>query len=344
MVVIDNSRTVYVSLKLRITGIKVHCRPDVLNHEDGSKILYFLDRDLRQCLQILPASVRPLVRRTNFWVNQTYCYGSMEAPEVVNHTTAHHHEGWLIWARDKPEKALGIEIYSAEAYLRMRNHWNGCGLILHEICHLIHQHVLGLDCISVKAAYKAAEQSGKYDTVLRRDWAGKANGGDTDLSYSMVDHKEFFAEMSVTYWSRGYQELDCAPCDKMEDCSPPITEKNVQAKIAGIHPNLIYRRVGSVTTDGIPAFFRSLFSQPELPHCNKFYPFTCGQLKHYDPETFETIEKFWTEIATWEDPVESTVCYGCWRAPLKNPHLEKDMFESVEPGEQTGLISDTVDL
>ena len=340
---IDNTRNVYISRRLQCTGIKVYCRPEVLVGCDCPAVLYHLDHDLRQCLRILPASVRPLVQRTQVWVNQTYAYGSIEAPNVMNHTTAHHHEGWLIWARDRPDKAHGIEIYSAEAYLRMRNHLNGCGLILHELCHLIHQQALGLDCQSVKAAYRAAERSGKYETVLRRDWVGRPNGGDTDLSYSMVDHKEFFAEMSVTYWSRGYQELDGAPSGKIEECSPPITEPNLQAMISKTHPNLIYDERGN--DNAVSNWFRALLPRSELPHCNKFYPFTRGQLRHYDPHVFDTIDGFWREISQWEDTMESKRCFGCWKSPLEK--LPKKAFITVaggSAGEETVTDSDTVDL
>jgi hypothetical protein len=54
----------------------------------------------------------------------------------------------------------------------MRLHWNGCGLLLHELSHLIHQFCLGLDDPRVQRLYEQAEKSGAYDQTLRRDWAG----------------------------------------------------------------------------------------------------------------------------------------------------------------------------
>ena len=53
--------------------------------------------------------------------------------------------------------------------MRNRNHWNGCGLLLHEYCHLIHQLVLnhGLDNHDVISMYKQAMESDKYEDVLR---------------------------------------------------------------------------------------------------------------------------------------------------------------------------------
>ena len=72
-------------------------------------------------------------------------------------------------ARDKPEKVQSIEIYNCFDYQAMRLHWNGCGLLLHEFCHLIHQFTLvdSLDNATVINAFESATKSGLYDNVLR---------------------------------------------------------------------------------------------------------------------------------------------------------------------------------
>lgn len=232
----------------------------------------------------------------------------------------------------------------------MRNHWNGCGLILHEICHLIHQQVLGLDCERVKIIYARAQQSGRYESVLRRDWAGKA-GGDADLSYCMIDHKEFFAEMSVTYWANSYRDLDKASSDTMEECTPPITDPTVLARF-GSHrkvldfvednpPNILLQLVGALKKAFLPR-------GRELPHCNKFYPFTSGQLQYYDPMQSADMETIWNDIAMWEDPKEDRVyCSGCWNAQWKNETAKHDLlsvFEEPEKAAVPNVISDTVEL
>jgi hypothetical protein len=70
---------------------------------------------------------------------------------------------------DLPQKTLGIEIYNCIEYKRNRLYWNGCGLILHELCHLIHQLVLpdGLHNHQIKNSYECAMRTGKYEEVLR---------------------------------------------------------------------------------------------------------------------------------------------------------------------------------
>ena len=314
---IDNSRHTYLPVRLRRSGVYVMCRLDVVAcHE----FLNTLDADLVASLKILPQSVRPLIRRTKLWANQSYLVGNSEAPEEYNHTTTHHHQAWLIQNLDHPDKAFGIEIYSVTVYMRMRHHWNGCGLILHELCHLIHQVVLGLDCSVVMDAYKRAEQSGQYQSVLRRDWAGKEQ--QRDLSYSMVDHKEFFAEFSVTYLARCYRELDAKDGRSMMDCCPPLTEPSVLARL-GIHEQ-------PLTT--LERLSKRLFGGPSF--CNKFYPFTNGQLRHYDPTVYREMEMFWTRIEAWNDPKSTQTCC-CWiRSPARN--------QVSQPLMETHPQSDTV--
>ena len=106
-------------------------------------------------------------------MNASYSYGSFDDPQILRHSTAHHSEEWLVdIAKDRPEKACSIEIYDCRYYERMRLHWNGAGLLLHEFCHLVHQFCLGLDNAKVLELYQKADCSGKYNQTPRRDWAG----------------------------------------------------------------------------------------------------------------------------------------------------------------------------
>ena len=296
---IDNSNLTYIPIHL-MCGVTVQCRPDVLTR--CPQILRDLEADVRQCLSVLPKSTHSLVRRTNIWVSTTYYYGPSSDPHHVNHTTTHHHEAWLMSQLDRPEKAPGIEIYNCFDYRRMRWHWNGCGLLLHELCHVIHNICLSLDNPAVEEAYEVAKQSGRYDVILRRDWAG-SHDGDTDMAYAMVDPREFFAELSVAFLSHGYEELATKDCTSMAESSPPFTAKEV---VNCLDPSIY--RIG----DKSLMQKASLFLRPRLPtHCNKFYPFTRGQFQRFDPDQFEIFEKLWQEIATWED--EGVVpCVRCW--------------------------------
>lgn len=232
----------------------------------------------------------------------------------------------------------------------MRLHWNGCGLLLHEICHLVHQLALpnGLDNDSVKEAYCLAKASGLYDCVRRRDWAGMDK--DYDLAYAMVDEKEFFSEMSTTYWSQHPDKaLDRQDPHQILLCSPPFTEPNVIARIrskavgGGLLPskNEAQPRNGDHSSHGW--FSRWCITRPQ--HCNKFYPFTRGQLQHYDKATFEVMHQLWNDIAMWKDPWRDGAlrepnhgCF-CW---LKRRCSHAD--ENHDKNEVESTCNDTVEL
>lgn len=101
---IDNTALFYVPLRLRCDVVAM-CRPEVIAR--CPQLLQELNADLFRCLRVLPLSVHGLVRRTKIWVNASYQYGPVDEPQTVGHSTAHHHDGWLIWARDKREKNTG---------------------------------------------------------------------------------------------------------------------------------------------------------------------------------------------------------------------------------------------
>lgn len=248
--------------------------------------------------------------------------------------------------RDVPEKDGGVEIYDCRAYRATRRHWNGAGLILHELCHVVHREVLGLDNRYVERLFVAAAKSGRYDRVPRRDFVGRAT--DRDRAYATVDPREFFAEMSVTWLADGWPELDDAAvldADQLDarTCSPPLTcptaRKNAARRYATDRDDAATRRLlsgdpsnedeeyyeeeeeekegdGDETSptrsvfacwrskrpaDRLLANARSSSSSSPPMHCNKFFPFTKGQLHAYDPPLHDRVKRIWDEIETWED-------------------------------------------
>ena len=411
---IDNRQLTYIPIRLAC-GVCVYCSPDVLSN--CPMVLRCIQADLTRAFKILPLSVHELIRkRTNLWLNwRGYAYGKQANPTILRHVTTHHSPGWLMeCAIDTPQKAMGIEIYSCVDYQKMRLHWNGSGLLIHELCHLIHQCCLedGLENQTVEALYERANISGKYEKVLRRDWAGKTtnitNGtsnsnsntsnnnfntveeeiiiqqqqaidhqpADFDLAYAMVDKKEFFAEISVAFLCNGYHAMDKADPNDMNDCNPPllhpdVTERvlaaqheyktnnnakttvptsndyhyyhHVENKHHGTNDSndsktegdektlsvccraplpIIHQLVRKVSfalqqrrhdtnTNGYNNQLRmvdAVFQEDAISmncintyHCNKFYPFTRGQLQYYDPDLFDGIQNIWREIARLGD-------------------------------------------
>ena len=202
-------------------------------------------------------------------------------------------------------------------------------------------------------------------------------------AYAMLDHKEFFAEMSVTYLCNSYHELDnvhdttTTTATSMVDCCPPLLEPNTTHRVLETYryqqqqqhateetdddgddqhhnhrsrtccgwfwflpqpltpsfssssstPLLTRQRqhhqnrrgaspISSSSTPNYPRIIDPIFQETSLhrnclgvKHCNKFYPFTRGQLKYHDRATYNVMEKLWTQdIANWEDPNDFRLC------------------------------------
>jgi len=158
------------------------------------------------------------------------------------------------------------------------------------------------------------------------------------MAYAMVDWKEFFAEMSVTYFSQSYCELTRGDRYVMERCSPPLCEPTVlnrirekQRALGMKGPSRLELSYPDTSYCFRPFKFIEIFTQPinrELSHCNKFYPFTRSQLQLHDPGTFKEIDALWKEIANWDDPMTEPVCskpINCW-----SPWKRKPFFDTIE--------------
>lgn len=354
---IDNSENVYIPFHLKC-GLTAQCSLEVF--DVVPQILDVIEKDVFNCIKALPASVHELVRRTNIWINVTYSYGQSDHPTVLKHTAAHHYEKWLICTKDIPEKVLGIEIYNCFEYLQNRNHWNGCGLLLHEFCHLIHQLVLpdGLSNQDVKNMYGLAMKSKKYQEVLRRDWAYLPC--DKDTAYATINHKEFFAELSVAFLSSGHEHLDVVedfnksmPIS-MDSVSPPFQSTDIlnrqQLKDSSHNNNRMMNNYSFQSF--LLNLIKSIWTQQES-HCNKFFPFTKNQLRSYDSDTFTHVAKCWASITQWKDPCSTEPCWktiGCWKGRRVENKMEENLLSNDFTAQNylsermESNILDTVDL
>jgi hypothetical protein len=209
--------------------------------------------------------------------------------------------------RDLPEKEASVEIYNSVEYTSLRLHYNGCGLMLHELCHIIHQKTLpgGLSNAMVIEMHRIAKESGKYKRVLRRDWAFKET--DTDVAYCTLNHKEFFAEMSVSFLSDFYHDVDGTGTVVMAKCSPPFVAPVI---VERIRKQQLLQQTNIQNNGGNVVVSRMTKNGRGLPHCNKFFPFTKGQLRRYDPRVYKCFVKLWEYIEGWED-TEKRRCSSC---------------------------------
>lgn len=98
--IIDNTQKIYIPIRLRC-GITVMYQQDIFEQPQWfQQIQMILQTDVSYCLQVLPVSVRSLIRRTKIWLNlNNYYYYDPQTnqPIYVNHSTTHHHVAWLVW-------------------------------------------------------------------------------------------------------------------------------------------------------------------------------------------------------------------------------------------------------
>lgn len=153
--------------------------------------------------------------------------------------------------------------------------------------------------------------------------------------------------MSVTFLADSYHDFDGADM-QMEQCCPPLMAPSVVERVKskgysimpadegsvhskeGISTPLLEseRSIDSITsTSQWPVLdsFRGIFQlmkrreselvRPRVPHCNKFYPFTRGQLEKHDPSLFAVYTDLWTQIGSWREEKNERKCLrlrSCW--------------------------------
>ena len=105
----------------------------------------------------------------------------------------HPDAGWLEdngYARDL-EKC--VHIPEAADLPTRRNIHEQPWVVLHELAHAYHDQVLGFDEPRIREAYERFKKSGHGDAALLYD-------GQRVRHYGLTDHKEFFAEMTESYF------------------------------------------------------------------------------------------------------------------------------------------------
>ena len=103
-----------------------------------------------------------------------------------------------VWLKEhgyNPEMAKGIHIPDASLFTSVRHQRIQPWCVLHELAHAYHDQVLGNEQPEIMAAWKQFVASGKYESVLYIE-------GGHQKHYALTNQKEFFAEMSETYFGQ----------------------------------------------------------------------------------------------------------------------------------------------
>ncbi len=105
----------------------------------------------------------------------------------------HPSEDWLT-KNDYPARlAKCVHLPVAADFLSPSENERMPWVVLHELAHGYHDQVLGFEEPRIMAAWKKFRDGGKYNSVLTR------SGGQRE-HYGITDQKEFFAEMTETYF------------------------------------------------------------------------------------------------------------------------------------------------
>ena len=167
----------------RIEGWPVLVHKKVLAKKDlWERTLRQLRTQFYNITRVVPKRAVEHLRQVRIWVEENprvrcMCY--------------HPSRGWLQGHDFNPEKAGSVELGNPHTFLDWTVHqpW----MILHELTHAYHHQVLGHDHAGIRAAYKKAKESGKYESVLYFR-------GNTKRAYAMNNIQEYFAELTEAWF------------------------------------------------------------------------------------------------------------------------------------------------
>jgi hypothetical protein len=151
----------------------------------GSRALKLLEAKLADITYIVPENKLTRLRTVVIVLDLTY--GRLRAMQY------HPSADWLAAHGYDTNLAKCVHICAAADFARARQVNEQPWVVLHELAHAYHDQVLGFDEPRIRQAYQRYKAGGYGERVLRFDGARARH-------YAVTDHKEFFAEMTETYF------------------------------------------------------------------------------------------------------------------------------------------------
>jgi len=180
--------TIRIDHQIReIEGWTVHVDPSLLegeHKETGDLALRILGERLHEITLMLPAEPVAKLKEVPVYLDRAHPLGN-----------AHYHPdgGWLERHGYDPAMAKAVHFTGAASLIREARSPHRSSVVLHELAHAYHDRVLGFDHPGILAGYKVFCDSRLFDQVA-------TVGGTTRPHYGLTDHKEFFAEMTETFF------------------------------------------------------------------------------------------------------------------------------------------------
>lgn len=206
-----------------IEGWTVQIQPELWEKDEAAVevALGLLGQQLAEIVRVVPAPAVAELRKVGLWFTSGY---ANTPPRAEYHPDA----GWLQQNRRNPQMAQGVEfsnilIFPQETE-RMPN------FALHELAHAWHHRVLTYAQPDLKAAFEAAQISGRYQQVEQRQ--NKARPGKIGRAYALTNVMEYFAEGTEAFFSTN----DFYPFNRQEldSYDPQLVE--ALKKVWGVKP------------------------------------------------------------------------------------------------------------
>lgn len=173
-----------------IEGWTVHIDQRLLDGTDkdlGTHALRILANRLYDIKLVVPADKVARLQKVPIWIDRTH--GKLRPAQY------HPSVGWLKGNGYSPKLAKCVHIPNAADFASVHHQSIQPWSVLHELAHAYHDQVLDFDNAEIRAAWERFRDSGKYVSVLH------INGKKTK-HYALTNPKEFFAEMTESYFGQ----------------------------------------------------------------------------------------------------------------------------------------------
>jgi len=163
----------------------------------GERAMGLLAEHLKKIVAVVPADKVARLKQVHIWLDLTH--GGLRSAQY------HPSRGWLKGNGYDEALVKCVHIPDAKDFVSPRLQHDQPWMVMHELAHAYHDQVLGFEEPRILAVWKKFVASGKYESV-------KHVSGKMVRHYGLTDQKEFFAEMSESYFGRN----DFYPFDREE--------------------------------------------------------------------------------------------------------------------------------
>jgi hypothetical protein len=153
----------------------------------GRRALGLLSGQLQTIVLVVPEDKVKRLRRVPIWLDLTHA--ELQSPQY------HPSADWLAKHGHSRVLAKAVHIPDAAYFAGARFQREQPSAVLHELAHAYHDQVLGFDHAEVRGAWERFVKGGRYRSVLHIS-------GRMRPHYGLTNEKEFFAEMTETYFGR----------------------------------------------------------------------------------------------------------------------------------------------